>query len=180
MGLDKILGGLRYFPLDRDGRYVPIIEPEHTRIHEGVAYIHSHEHIVANNGVIDHLLINPARNFPHLRWWRFIATAAPGAVSVYRSPTVSDIGVAAEVLNLNENSENTPDMDLRSAPTITDVGTHMYTDSIVGDKLGGGSPDKIISEIMLKPSITYLIRYVNRSGIPADVNTNIFWYEPQT
>ena len=180
-GTDVVAGeGSFSLPVDRGGRHVPTIEPEHTRIHEGVAFIHSHEHVVANDGIIDHLLIVPAGAFPHLRWWRFISTSAPAIVMVYRSPTVSDIGVAAEVLNLNENSSNTPNLDLQSAPVITDVGTEMYTDYIAGEKHQGGSPDKIISEIILKPALSYLIRYTNKSGIDADVNTNIFWYEPPT
>ena len=64
-----------------------------------------------------------------------------------------------------------------SAPTISNPGTQIYVDYISGGKLEGGAPDKILSEILLKPSTNYLIRYTNRSGVMADVNTNIFWYE---
>ena len=176
-GKDQIIGGYVPLPVDRSGRHIPTIGPEHSRIHEGVAYLHSHEHIVANNGIVDHLLKVPAGAFPHLRWWRFIATGAPGVVRIYRSPTITDDGVAATVLNLNENSSNTPNLALLSTPTISDVGTQMYVDYITGDKLSGGSPDKIVSEIPLKPTINYLIRYTNMSGVDVDVNTNIFWYE---
>jgi hypothetical protein len=178
-GKDQILtDSYSAIPVDRSGRYVPIIEPEHTRIHEGVAYIHSHEHIALNNENVDHLLVNPAGNFPHLRWWRFITTASPGMVAIFRSPTTTDNGSAVNIINLNDNSTNTPNLGLFSNPIVTDVGTEMYVDYITGTKLQGGSPDKIISEIILKPSTNYLIRYTNRAGVDIDLNTNIFWYEP--
>lgn len=178
-GEDVILGGPAPIPVDRSGRYIPIIEPEHTRIHESFAYIHSHEHIVPNDGVVDHVLRNPAGNFPHMRWWRFIPTAAPGLVQVYRSPTISDIGPVGGLINLNDNADLNNNVVVYSEPVITDPGVLMYTDAIAGGKLQGGAPDKIISEILQRPSTDYLIRYTNRSGVTADVTTNIFWYETQ-
>lgn len=178
-GKDQILeDSYSALPVDRSGRYIPIIEPEHTRIHEGVAYIHSHEHIVANDVNLDHLLKNPAGSFPHLRWWRFITTASPGMIMIFKNPTTTADGTATNTVNLNDNSTNTPNLQLFSNPTVTDPGTEMYVDYVTGTKLQGGSPDKIISEIILKPSTNYLIRYTNRAGVDIDLNTNIFWYEP--
>jgi hypothetical protein len=176
-GVDLIAGGTYPLPLDRNGAAVPIIEPEHSRIHEGMAYMHSHEHIVDNNEIEDHLFVNPANNFPHLRHWLFHITGAPASVEVYEGTTVSNNGAPAIMINLNRASSNTSNVVLYNDPVVTDVGTSLPGGYIVGGKLSGGRGIDTISEIIMKPSTNYLIRFINRSGVTIDSLTEFFWYE---
>lgn len=176
-GVDQVAGGTYPIPLDRNGDAVPIIEPEHSRIHEGLAYTHSHEHIVENDEIVDHLFVNPANNYPHLRHWLFHITGAPANIEVYEATTVSNSGTLATIINLNRPSSNTSNVILYNDPVVTDVGTPLPGAYIVGDKLSGGMGIDTISEIIMKPSTNYLIRFINRSGLTIDTRTEFFWYE---
>jgi hypothetical protein len=176
-GVDQIAGGTYPIPLDRNGAAVPVIEPEHSRIHKGKAFTHSHEHIIENNEVEDHLFINPANNFPHLRHWLYHITGAPASIEVFEGTTVSDNGTPAIMINLSRASSNTSNVILYNDPTVTDAGTPLPGAYIVGDKLSGGRGVDTISEIIMKPSTNYLIRFINRSGITIDALTEFFWYE---
>jgi hypothetical protein len=177
LGLDAIFGGFKYLNLDANGRYLPNIEPEHTRIHEGVAFEHTDELVAANDGVVEYLFSVPAGCYPHFRSWSFTVTNSPGSVSLYEGPTVTDNGDLITPVNLNRLSGNVNGMLMYENPTVTADGTRMQVDHITGGKLSGGSSDKYIQEFDLMPSTLYLLRYINRSGVVSDVNPHIFWYE---
>jgi len=171
-GEDKISGGFQPLPVDRSGRYVPILEAEHTRVHEGVAYICSGKTTGLNIGDnFDLLLKNPANNYPHLRVYRFDVDNAPADIYFYSAPTTTDDGTLCSTVNLNHNSSNTSDMTIYTGPTVTDAGTQKEYQAIIGSKQSGGAGEQLTVEHMLIPSTDYLIRFTSGAN-----NTNLGFY----
>jgi hypothetical protein len=177
LGEDQILGGNQPIPVDRGGRYVPIISAEHTRIHESLGFTCTGKSTVANAASFDILIKNPAGNFPHFRFYAFSSDGAPSDVFLYEGTTVSGDGDACNIYNNNRNSGNTPNPSLFSEPTVTDDGVEIEYSLILGSKQTGGSAESVSVEWILKPDENYLIRYTNNSGQSATIGYHVFFYD---
>ena len=178
-GLDQILGGNQPLPVDRGGRYIPVILGDHTRIHEGFAYITSGKVTGLNNGDnFDILLKNPSGNFPHFRVFTFESDKAPADIVLYQEPTISSDGSPMTLVNLDHNSLNTNNLEFFSAPTITDVGTVKEDRGILGAKNEGGTALSLTVEHVLKGGVAtnYLLRFTAGAN-STTMRYYIFYYE---
>lgn len=176
-GEDRISGGAQPIPVDRGGRYVPIIEAEHTRIHESVAYTYSSKQTVLNGASLDFLVVVAAGSYPHLRKYTFVSSGAPCDIFLYEGTTVSANGTIQTASNGNRNSSNTSDISVYLTPTVTGVGTQIHYDLLGGTKQSGGSAETLPVEWILKPATNYLLRVTNNSGSTVTIGTNFFWYD---
>ena len=176
-GVDQILGGNAPIPVDRDGRYVPVIAEEHTRIHESKGFTLTGKRTVASGSRINILIKNPAGNFPHFRFYAFASEKAPADIFLYEGTTVSVDGTELTPRNNNRNSSNVPNITLHETPTITDDGEEIEYSLIAGGKHTGGTAESITVEWILQPDQNYLLRYINNSGQSSLVGFHIFFYE---
>lgn len=176
-GVDQILGGNQPIPLDREGRYVPIIAEEHTRIHESKGFTLTGKRTVASGARINILIKNPGGNFPHFRFYAFASEKAPADIFLYEGTTISADGTELTPRNNNRNSSNVPNITLHETPTITDDGTEIEYSLIAGSKHVGGSAESITAEWILQSDENYLLRYTNNSGQSSLVGFHIFFYE---
>ncbi len=177
-GEDVIAGGNYSIPLDRGGRYLPTIVEEHTRIHEGIAYICTGSKTGLNTGdSFDILLRTQAGNRPHLRVFKFDSSDTPAEIYFYKSPTVTDDGSAFDPVNLDDNSSNSATVDVFTEPTISAVGTLREYQLMAGAKNTGGSGINTTVEHVLKPSTEYLIRFTAGAN-GTNIGYYLFFYEP--
>lgn len=176
-GEDQILGGNQPLPVDRSGRYIPIIAEEHSRIHEALGFTCTGKATVANGANFDILIKNPADNFPHFRFYAISSENAPADIFLYEATTVSADGSACNVYNNNRNSANTSNPSLFTGPTVTGVGTEIEYSLIAGSKQIGGSAESITVEWNLKPNENYMVRYTNNSGQNSTIGFHLFFYD---
>jgi hypothetical protein len=179
--------GLLVFGKDSSGNIAPLrlnlatdglitIDAVHSEVHKGDGFSHTEKHAIANGASFDVLMINPAGNRPHFRSLT-IADGAPMDVELFEGTTVSANGSTMGVLNTDRNSANTNNMTLFSGPTITDDGSLIEFNFVVGDRKAGGTAESPVLEWILKEDTNYLLRVTNNSGGASDFAHNLFWYE---
>lgn len=163
---------------------VTVIQEQHRLIHDGYYYQTSgKETALANAGVVDFLLTVPAGTFPHIQTMKLNFGRGGIDFVAYEGTTVSGNGSAITTQNVNRNSSNTPSLELYSGPTVTDVGTPIFTLWVPPTATGTGqSADGVAgigqgSEWMLAPSTNYLVRITNNSGSTIDWSYEFSWYE---
>ena len=78
--------------VDQYNKALSVITTEHEKIHDGKGYTVSLDFIIPAAGFIDILMVNPALNWPHLRYYASETTGAPCQICFFREPTVNDNG----------------------------------------------------------------------------------------
>lgn len=154
-----------------------IIATEHKKIHEGKGFTFNKNFIVPKNGYLDVLIVNPAGNFPHLRYYGIEATGAPCEICLFENVITNTDGDIQTLSNNNLNSANTPNLQVYLNADISDYGDEIDCDFIVGSKVEGGNVSPLALEWVLVPSSKYNIRFANKSGDVLDLNFHLFFYE---
>jgi hypothetical protein len=178
-------GDEEQYKFDPLAHAVSTIDALHRMTHDGFVY-HTSGKVtgMVDANVDDFLLEVPALTFPHFQRWRFGFGRGDIDIQVYEGTTTSDDGTEiTAIYNTNRNSANTPDLNIFSAPTVTDVGTLVHTTWMVPTSTGVGlSSAGLVGETngeewVLKPSTKYLIRVTNNSGATVSYAYEALWYE---
>jgi hypothetical protein len=171
---------MSYIPLPQDtiSSSVKTIAYEHSRTHDGKAFLLNGSYSLANGATAYVLADNPAANYAHLRSFVVTCTSAPMSVELYEGCTVSANGTSKNGNNMNRNSVTTPNLQTYTGPTVTADGTLLEYTLIPGAKQSGGSAD-IGAEVewILKPSTKYALKITNSSGATVTYSLKMFWYE---
>jgi len=103
------------------------------------------------------------------------AQSSPVVVELYEAPTTTG-GTALTPISPNRTATSTPTVVAKSAPSVSAVGTLLYTMMASGDKHSGGSGD-MFDSFVLKSGTKYLYRIKNVSGSASLVTVVLSWDE---
>jgi hypothetical protein len=170
---------------DKDGlqqvvgsdRSLPIIDVNHLRLHEGRAYyvykMYPYASGLPASSSINIALAFPAGITPHL----VFSYESPGEAEffLYEAPTTSG-GTALTIHRRNRNLLTTSSAAAVLDPTVSNVGTEIYTEFVPAGNKGGGQSGYSF-EYVLKPLTTYLFRLTNVNSQAHPCNLRIEWYE---
>ena len=161
-----------------------VIEENHRMIHDGFMYAQTGKDTGwANAGVLDFLISVPAFTFPHVQVMKLNFGRGDIDIVAYEGTTTSNDGTGMTVQNVNRNSSNTAATALYASPTITDVGTQIFTLWVpptgtgTGQSANGTDGVGQGGEWILAPETKYLVRLTNNSGSTIDWSHEFSWYE---
>jgi hypothetical protein len=170
---------------DKDGvqqvigsdRSLPVIDVNHLRLHEARAYyvykMFPYSAGLAAGASIDIALAFPAGTTPHLIFQ--YESVGESEFYMYESPTTSG-GTALTKHRRNRNVATTSVAAAVLAPTVTSVGTEIYSEFIPASNKGGGGGSYSF-EFVLTPLTTYLFRLTNVNSQSHACNLRLEWYE---
>ena len=156
-----------------------VIDVNHQRLHEGRAFFASHVvnngSYLANGATIDFVFAAGPGTIVHLSY-----SASCGGDAEYGlyEGTTSTGGTSYTPIKRNRTSSTVSNVAMVLNPTITNVGTQIYNDLIIGGgktKTGGGTEHSI--EFVLSPLTNYMVRLVNTSGTNQVASLTLEWYE---
>lgn len=171
--------------IDKDGvtyltssdRPFPVVDVNHLRLHEGRAYyVYKMFPYVAGLGAgasIDIAIAWPAGYAPHTVF--DYGGSGEAEFYVYEAPTTS--GGTAMTINRRHRIITTASSGAAVlAPTVTSVGTEIFSEFVPANKQGGGG-QAFTFEYVLKPLTTYLFRFTNVNSQSHAAHLMIEWYE---
>jgi len=145
-------------------------------IHEGDHYYIKGWQNVSGAGTTLEFIFSVADTaaWPHALW--SISSESEFTFEMYEGATTSSDGTPVPVFNNNRNSTNTSGVGAFSAPTVTNVGTLVYSGKIgSGKQIGGESPD--VSLFMGKQNTKYLFRLTHDTVGTHWLDYHFYWYE---
>lgn len=114
----------------------------------------------------------------HLTDFSIKSDSAPITVEMFEAPTISALGTPATVINRNRDVAVPPLMQVYVAPTVTDDGTRLFVDRILGTQQTVSSLENR-GEWLLKPATDYLFKIINNSNQSAAIRAAFDWVEDQ-
>ena len=176
--------------IDKDGvtyitssdRPFPVVDVNHLRLHEGVAYFVYHTHKDASRLAVGSS-INIAIAWPAgLEAHAFVDYQCGGEAEIYAYEGSTTSGGTAMTLNRRNRVITTASQAAAVLnPTVSAVGTEFYSEIITsaegqGNRSGAGGRG-ISFEFILKPLTTYLFRLTNVNSSSQMAEMRIDWYE---
>ena len=176
--------------IDKDGvtyltssdRPFPVVDVNHLRLHEGVAYFVYHTHKDASRLAVGSS-INIAIAWPAgLETHAFVDYQCGGEAEIYAYEGSTTSGGTAMTLNRRNRVITTASQAAAVLnPTVSAVGTEFYSELITsaegqGNRSGAGGRG-ISFEFILKPLTTYLFRLTNVNSSSQMAEMRIDWYE---
>ena len=176
--------------IDKDGvtyltssdRPFPVVDVNHLRLHEGVAYFVYHTHKDASKLAVGSS-INIAIAWPAgLEAHAFVDYQCGGEAEIYAYEGSTTSGGTAMTLNRRNRVITTASQAAAVLnPTVSAVGTEFYSELITsaegqGNRSGAGGRG-ISFEFILKPLTTYLFRLTNVNSSSQMAEMRIDWYE---
>jgi hypothetical protein len=171
--------------VDKDGnsyiassdRPFPVVDVNHLRLHEGRAYyiykMYPYAAGLAAGASINIAIAFPAGILPHM----VFQYESPGESEfyLYEAPTTSS-GTAMTIYRRNRNILTESSGAAVLNPTVSSVGTEIFSEFIPAGNKGGGSATYSF-EYVLKPLTTYLLRLTNVNSQAHPANLRVEWYE---
>ena len=176
--------------IDKDGvtyltssdKPFPVVDVNHLRLHEGVAYCVYHTHKDASRLAVGSS-INIAIAWPAgLEAHAFVDYQCGGEAEIYAYEGSTTSGGTAMTLNRRNRVITTASQAAAVLnPTVSAVGTEFYSEIITsaegqGNRSGAGGRG-ISFEFILKPLTTYLFRLTNVNSSSQMAEMRIDWYE---
>ena len=176
--------------IDKDGvtyltssdKPFPVVDVNHLRLHEGVAYFVYHTHKDASRLAVGSS-INIAIAWPAgLEAHAFVDYQCGGEAEIYAYEGSTTSGGTAMTLNRRNRVITTASQAAAVLnPTVSAVGTEFYSEIITsaegqGNRSGAGGRG-ISFEFILKPLTTYLFRLTNVNSSSQMAEMRIDWYE---
>ena len=170
---------------DKDGlqqvggsdRPLPVIDVNHLRLHEGRAYyvykMYAYAAGLVAGSSIDIAIAFPAGTTPHAVF--SYGGSGEAEFYMYEEPTTSG-GTSMTIHRRNRNLNTSSVAAAVLAPTVSSVGTEIYSEFVPANKQGGGSQSYTF-EYVLKPLTTYLFRLTNVNAQPHAAELRVEWYE---
>jgi hypothetical protein len=156
-----------------------VIDSTHQRIHRGEFFSGGAFDAALGNGANLDLLIQTGAIAPHMQIAGQVGQTM--LAQLYEDTTFSVAGTAAGFINRNRVSTKTSGVTLTTGPTITDLGTPLFTGFApggVGNRPEGGGLSTF-AEYLLKPNSVYLARLANTVVAAANLaQIELNWYEP--
>jgi len=162
--------------LDTKTNAVSTIVYGHLKVHSGEHYAVRNYAAVAKAGTRDVLMVTPNTT----KWAHMVigikTSAAPIVVTLYEATTTSADGSLDGARNRNRNFADNNTTLIYNNPTVTNVGTLLYT-YYIGTGKGVGDEARDVEEIVLKQNTKYLLRMVEQNLGATVVGWTMNWYE---
>jgi hypothetical protein len=150
----------------------------HHLIHEGFMFSLSHmEEGIADNGSIDMLFVVGPDHI--LQWTHECLASKTFRIEIYEGPTVSDLGTALKVVNMNRASPRNLDTVAYTDPTVTDNGLKLFEQVLPGggnQPSSGGQSRPNLEWLFAKSTMIYM-KMINISGAAGDASCIVNMYE---
>ena len=155
---------------------IETIEIGHSEIHNGNHYVVRNYEALAKAATRDVLIVTPNTT----EWAHLVieveTTAAPVVGTLYEATVTSANGTLDVAKNRNRNFANDNTTLIYNSPTVTSVGTMLFSSYMGGGKgIGGRARD--IEEIILKQNTKYLLRMTEQNIAVTVINWVLDWYE---
>ncbi|MHA2068109.1 MAG: hypothetical protein ACXABY_27425 [Candidatus Thorarchaeota archaeon] len=169
-------------PVDKAGGGLIVSDARHAKAHEGEVFVSSYKSpdasLIADNASLDVLII-PDASHEVVMAYRLSSTGAY-ELAFYEDTTISSNGTELPARNRSRPKAVAIAATAKAyhTPTVTVVG-QLLLNEVVSGVLGGPnvSPITADNEWILKASVPYLIRIINRSGSAQSMSIVISWYE---
>lgn len=160
------------------------IDAEHAYFYLGKFFdVHHYNNSLGNGAGLNILFdIGTTTGYIHLSLISATVSSGPCRVFLFENTTVSALGTALSVINLNRASSNVSAIAVYHTPTITSDGTDIHSDFMPLGKDQGGSNIAAGYEnhMVLKPNTKYMFRVLNESGGIIKAAICIAWFESDT
>lgn len=155
------------------------ISPEHTKVHQGKLFAVGYGALgVAAAGNIDILFRTPVGFTAHI--YIKIACGGDAAFLMYEDVVVSADGTALTIQNHNRTSSNTCGCTAYNTPTITSLGSLVWTEYIPGGS-GVSSPGAVqtisTEQVVLAADRDHLFRVTNLSASAETMQITFSFYQ---
>lgn len=154
-----------------------MMENEHYQCHRGNCYSFT-DYIDGINADENRTYILYNNHTIHLRAYSFIPSANPINVSIYFNATVSANGTYINHTS-NRNLYYPKDYGEKVylGPTVTDFGTYITGDSVLGTKQDATDIQGVQGEWIIPANSTTLFYIQNLDSNGVNLRTHLFWYE---
>ena len=163
--------------MDGSTNALNFISYEHHEIHSGSHYFHKESYDLPKNGTIDHLIVTPATpEYAHM----IIGvenTISQVLVSLYEDTTTSADGAVDTIFNRNRNVADDNTTEIYTTPTVTGVGTMLWSITLGASKALPGGTARDDQELVLDGGSKYMLRIVEPNVAATTVNVSFDWYE---
>lgn len=171
--------------IDKDGnsyltssdRPFPVIDVNHLRLHEGRAYyvykMYPYSAGLGAGASIDIAIAWPAGYAPHAVF--DYGGSGEAEFYVYEDP-ITNGGTAMTINRRNRVITTASSAAAVFAPTVTNLGTEIFSEFVPANKQGGGG-QLFTFEFVMKPLTTYLFRFTNVNAQSHAAHLMIEWYE---
>lgn len=131
---------------------------------------------VSNN---DNVSIMIKTNGQRVHLVEYIVTMGdrPDDIFLFENPTISSNGNQTDIITKNRAVQTNSTALVFRDPTVTDFGTELDRDLLIGSKDQEGQIRRVPYHWILESNSTYLIVGNNRGGGTAEVMFNVIWYE---
>ena len=185
VSLPSGLGGEARKLLDYHQHAVTAIDSLHRLVHDGMVFNATGKVATLANGATDVFLMSvPAGVYPHMNRATFNFGLGDVDVVTRKDVVTSADGSVVAAPNTNQNSSNTAQMVLTSAPTITDAGTVLHTTWATPTATGTGihtntgisgvTPGE---EWVMEANTKYSMSITNNSGSTIAYSYDLLFYE---
>lgn len=166
-------------PYDPISRIPVTIDFDHHQVHEGETYTASYLiGSLANNASQDFRMTvgtaTATSRTPHLV--NEVIGDGAAEIYLYEGGTVTG-GTAIAAINRNRASLNAATMEVTHTPSVSALGTPLWIGVLTGSKNSVGSSERSLSEWVLKPSTTYLLRVTSKAATGLKAVVRLDWYE---
>lgn len=162
--LDEITGAVKFVNYD------------HHELHEGNRfYVKGWQDVTGAGTNLDFLFVTPdTLKWAHAIW--VLAGEAEYTMNLYEGTVTSNNGTPVAIFNHNRNSSKTPGIQAFSAPTVTGLGTLIWTAKI-GSMKDATEERQKTGEMIARQNTKYLFRLTKAAAGTEWVDYDFDWYE---
>jgi hypothetical protein len=157
---------------------ITFISHEHSKIHQGKFYSLGYSDAALGNG--SSLVILATTNSYELHTHITLACGGDASFSVHENPTITSNGSAITPVNHNRTSSKTSTTTFYNTPTLSNNGTLIWSELIVGGSGGitpGGNNAQGIEQTVLAPNTSYVFTLTNTAGTAQPSQIILSYYE---
>ena len=163
--------------IDSPDAMMNTIDTDHEHIHQGDMY-QLCTHYTVNPTSSLYIQVNSGATYAmHIKRMIRNTSILDVGYTLWEAPTFTTGNAALTPFNLNRNSTNVSAATIYSNPTGVSGGTKLIDAYIPGTSFYRGLEDSPPTEIIYKPSTTYIGEIHNFGGNPALVYLTFSWYE---
>jgi len=154
-----------------------IIDEEHNRNHLGQYHTVSQNFNLNAGQAAGFIGCTDNQTEVHFINFDVIVDSAPVNVEFYEAPTITANGTLTNTITLNRAIMSNSTLTVYSNPTITNDGTLMFYNGILGAKNQAQSNFGITGEWVLNSNECYYFKIINNDGNDNEIIANLIFYE---
>ena len=166
--------GKHILEIDQHTHTLQMLDYAYHQIYKGNSYVITRAIDVLNGETTDVLIVTGSNKDIHL--YATVISESEAEFCLYEDTTTSNDGTVVQAYNRNRLSSNTPVTITKHTPTVTNVGTCIYTKHW-GSGKDVGAEARAENAFILKRNSKYLLRVLNATSSNNYVSFLLNWYE---